>query len=53
MNEMTPSQSARDRYQQRLYTIATAAAGFLAGMLANNWIERRLNQQPRPGRRAE
>ena len=53
MNDMMPSQSARDRYQQRLYTIATAAAGFLAGMLANNWIERRLRAAPEPPRSGE
>jgi len=53
MKEMMPSHSARDRYQQRLYTIATAATAFLAGMLANNWIERRLGATPETPRSGE
>lgn len=53
MNDMMPSPNARDRYQQRLYTIATATVAFLAGMLANNYIERRLRAAPEPPRPSE
>lgn len=50
MNETHPQRLAQDRYQWRLYTVAAAGASFFAGMLVNNWIERRIRQTP-PGRR--
>lgn len=51
MNETHPQRLAQDRYQWRLYTVAAAGASFFAGMLVNNWIERRI-RQTLPGRRA-
>ena len=53
MNETHPQRLAQDRYQRWLYTVAAAGASFFAGMLVNNWIERRirampLNDQPKP-----
>jgi hypothetical protein len=42
MNETHPQRLAQDRYQRRLYTVAAAGASFFAGMLVNNWIERRI-----------
>lgn len=46
MNETHPQKLAQDRYQWRLYTVAAAGASFFAGMLVNNWIERRIRQVP-------
>lgn len=48
MNETHPQRLAQDRYQWRLYTVAAAGASFFAGMLVNNWIERRIRQTRRP-----
>jgi hypothetical protein len=39
-----PQRLAQDHYQWRLYTVAAAGASFFAGMLVNNWIERRIRQ---------
>ncbi len=46
MNDIDPQRGAQDRYQWRLYTVAAAGASFFAGMLVNNWIERRLRSVP-------
>lgn len=46
MNETYPQRPAQDRYQWRLYTVAAAGASFFAGMLVNNWIERRIRSMP-------
>jgi len=46
MNETHPQRLAQDRYQRRLYTVAAAGASFFAGMLVNNWIERRIRAMP-------
>jgi hypothetical protein len=46
MNESHPQRLAQDHYQWRLYTVAAAGASFFAGMLVNNWIERRIRQGP-------
>ena len=46
MNETHPQRLAQDRYQWRLYTVAAAGASFFAGMLVNNWIERRIRAMP-------
>ena len=50
MTETSPQRVAHDRYQWRLYTVAAAGASFFAGMLVNNWLERRLRSAP-PARR--
>ena len=51
MNETHPQRLAQDRYQRRLYTVAAAGASFFAGMLVNNWLERRIRSSlpPRHG----
>ncbi len=46
MTETHPQRLAQDRYQWRLYTVAAAGASFFAGMLVNNWIERRIRSTP-------
>ena len=46
MNETYPQRQPQDRYQWRLYTVAAAGASFFAGMLVNNWIERRIRSMP-------
>lgn len=46
MNENPPQRLTQDRYQWRLYTVAAAGASFFAGMLVNNWIERRIRAMP-------
>ena len=46
MNETYPQRQPQDRYQWRLYTVAAAGASFFAGMLVNNWIERRIRSAP-------
>ena len=50
MNETHPQRLAQDHYQWRLYTLAAAGASFFAGMLVNNWIERRIRQAPQGSR---
>ena len=46
MNETYPQRQPQDHYQWRLYTVAAAGASFFAGMLVNNWIERRIRAMP-------
>ena len=46
MNEPHPQRLAQDHDQWRLYTVAAAGASFFAGMLVNNWIERRIRSTP-------
>ena len=46
MKETHPQRTTQDRYQWRLYTVAAAGASFFAGMLVNNWIERRIRSAP-------
>ncbi len=48
MND-TPDHLAQDRYQSRLHVVVAAGASFLAGMLVNNWLERRIRRaRPTP-----
>ena len=49
MNESQPQRVAQDRYQGRLYIVAAAGASFFAGMLVNNWIERRIRRSSDAG----
>jgi len=51
MSETHPQRLTQDRYQWRLYTVAAAGASFFAGMLVNNWLERRIRSSlpPRHG----
>ncbi len=42
MNAAHPQRPAHEHYQWRLYTVAAAGASFFAGMLFNNWLERRI-----------
>lgn len=53
MNETHPQRLAQDRYQWRLYTVAAAGASFFAGMLVNNWIERRIRSAPASARQRD
>lgn len=50
MSETHPQRLTQDRYQWRLYTVAAAGASFFAGMLVNNWIERRIRSATPPRR---
>ncbi len=51
MTETHPQRRPQDRYQWRRYTGAAAGASFFAGMLVNNWLERRIRSSlpPRHG----
>ena len=42
MNAAHSQRPAHEHYQWRLYTVAAAGASFFAGMLFNNWLERRI-----------
>ena len=50
MTETQPQRLPQDRYQWRLYTVAAASASFFAGMLVNNWLERRIRSSQPPRR---
>ncbi len=53
MTETPPQRLPQDRYQWRLYTVAAAGASFFAGMLVNNWLERRICSSAPPRRPAD
>ena len=53
MTETQPQRLPQDRYQWRLYTVAAAGASFFAGMLVNNWLERRIRSSQPPRRPGE